>query len=143
MEGEKRIEIYEGLKGEVVFDVDAERETIWATYEQIADVFGVDRTVIVRHINNIYKEGELEKERTCAKNAQVRKEGARIVRREVDIFNLDAIISVGYRVNSKKATKFRIWATSVLKRYVTGGVAERAAAGDFGGAGRDKEVTRC
>ncbi|MBR0242851.1 virulence protein RhuM/Fic/DOC family protein [Candidatus Saccharibacteria bacterium] len=123
MEGEKRIEIYEGLKGEVVFDVDAERETIWATYEQIADVFGVDRTVIVRHINNIYKEGELEKERTCAKNAQVRKEGARIVRREVDIFNLDAIISVGYRVNSKKATKFRIWATSVLKRYVTGGVA--------------------
>lgn len=123
MEGDKRIEIYEGLKGEVVFDVDAEGETIWATYEQIADIFGVDRTVVVRHMNNIYKEGELEKERTCAKNAQVRKEGARIVRREVDIFNLDAIISVGYRVNSKKATKFRIWATSVLKRYVTGGVA--------------------
>lgn len=123
MEGDKRIEIYKGLKGEVVFDVDAEGETIWATYEQIADVFGVDRTVIVRHMNNIYKEGELEKSRTCVKNAQVRKEGTRVVRREVDIFNLDAIISVGYRVNSKKATQFRVWATSVLKQYLNNGVA--------------------
>ena len=144
-DAEKRIEIYEGLSGEVVFDVDAEGETIWATYEQMASVFGADRTVIVRHVNKIYKEGELERNPTrsileqaqnptCAKNAQVqkptskrvfmvRKEGARTVRREVDMFNLDVIISVGYRVNSKKATKFRIWATSVLRRYLTDGVA--------------------
>ena len=122
-EGEKRIEIYQSLSGEVVFDVDTEGETIWATYEQMATIFGVDRTVIVRHINHIYKEGELERSRTCAKNAQVRKEGSRMVRREVDIFNLDAIISVGYRVNSKKATKFRIWATSVLRQYLTNGIA--------------------
>ena len=130
---EKRIEIYEGLSGDVVFDIDAENETIWATYEQIASVFGVDRTVIVRHINNIYKDGELEKNPTCAKNAQVgkptmkktfvvRKEGTRTVRRAIDLFNLDVMISVGYRVNSKKATKFRIWATSVLRKFVTDGV---------------------
>lgn len=122
MAEEKRIEIYKGLAGEVVFDVDAEGETIWATHEQMAKVFGVDRTVIVRHVNNIYKDGELEKKRTCAKNAQVRKEGNRVVRREVDRFNLDMIISVGYRVNSKKATQFRVWATTVLRKYLVGGV---------------------
>ena len=133
---EKRIEIYQGDKGEVVFDVDAEAETIWATYEQMANLFGVDRTVIVRHVNNIYKTGELEANPTCAKNAQVegrkptrkknflvRNEGGRTVRREVDMYNLDMIISVGYRVNSKKATKFRVWATSVLRQYLTSGVA--------------------
>ncbi len=120
---EKRIEIFKGATGEVVFDVDADNETIWATYEQMAKVFDVDRTVIVRHINNIYKSGELDMKRTRAKNAQVRKEGKRTVRREVDIFNLDAIISVGYRVNSKKATQFRIWATSVLRQYLVNGVA--------------------
>lgn len=135
---EKRIEIYRGITGEVVFDVDTEGETIWATYEQIAKLFGVDRTVIVRHVNNIYREGELLRNPTCAKNAQVgpgadkqttkktfvvRKEGNRTVRREIDLFNLDVIISVGYRVNSKKATQFRIWATSVLRGYLTDGVA--------------------
>lgn len=135
---EKRIEIYKGVSGEVVFDVDTKGETIWATYEQMANLFGVDRTVIVRHIRNIYKEGELEENPTCAKNAQVgrrvskqtrkkslqvRKEGNRVVKREIDMFNLDAIISVGYRVNSKKATQFRIWATSVLRRFVVDGVA--------------------
>ncbi|MBR3052257.1 virulence protein RhuM/Fic/DOC family protein [Candidatus Saccharibacteria bacterium] len=131
---EKQIEIYEGMKGEVIFNVDTDEETIWATYEQMANIFGVDRTVIVRHVNNIYKEGELERNPTRAKNAQVqksttkrvyvtRKEGTRAVRRGVDLFNLDMIISVGYRVNSKKATKFRVWATSVLRRYLTDGVA--------------------
>ena len=123
MTEEKRIEIYKGLAGEVIFDVDTEGETIWATHEQMAKVFGVDRTVVVRHVNNIYKDGELEKKRTCAKNAQVRKEGNRVVRREVDKFNLDMIISVGYRVNSKKATQFRVWATTVLRKYLVDGVA--------------------
>ena len=136
MTEEKRVEIYKGLEGEVVFDIDAEGETIWATHEQMASIFGVDRTVIVRHVNNIYRDGELVAEPTCAKNAQVagqkptkkktplvRTEGGRTVRREVDMYNLDMIISVGYRVNSKKATQFRIWATNVLKQYVVGGVA--------------------
>lgn len=132
---DKRIEIYQGETGEVVFDVDAKEETIWATYEQMANLFGVDRTVIVRHVNNIYREGELEENPTCAKNAHVRRnrtirkerivrmEGKRRVEREINMYNLDVIISVGYRVNSKKATKFRVWATSVLRQYLTGGVA--------------------
>ena len=123
MTEEKRIEIYKGLSGEVVFDVDAEAETIWATQEQIAQIFGVTRRNILLHLTNIYKTGELDKKRTWKKNFQVRLEGKRRVRREMDFYNLDAIISVGYRVNSKKATNFRIWATSVLRSFVTDGVA--------------------
>ncbi|MBR3172542.1 type II toxin-antitoxin system death-on-curing family toxin [Candidatus Saccharibacteria bacterium] len=117
---EKRIEIYRGLSGEVVFDVDTEGETIWATQAQMAQVFGIDRTVIGRHIRNIFKEGELDEDRVCAKNAHTGPDGKTY---QVKMYNLDAIISVGYRVNSKKATQFRIWATSVLKRFVTDGVA--------------------
>ena len=123
---EKRIEIYEGLSGEVVFDVDADNETIWATQAQIAELFGVDRTVVGRHIRNIFNSGELDEAVVCAKNAQTTQHGAvkgKTQVHEVKIYNLDAIISVGYRVNSKKATKFRIWATSVLKRYLNDGVA--------------------
>ena len=119
----KRIEIYKGLEGEVVFDVDAENETIWATPEQMAVVFGVQRPAIVKHLSNIYKSGELNEKATCSKKEQVRFEGGRKVTREKKIYNLDTIISVGYRVNSKKATNFRIWATSVLRRFVTDGVA--------------------
>ena len=133
---EKRIEIYQGETGEVVFDVDAEEETIWATRTQIAQLFGVTPRNITDHIKHIYDEGELVAEPTCAKNTQVeeqrptrkksflvRTEGGRTVRREVDVYNLDVIISVGYRVNSKRATKFRVWATSVLRQYLTSGVA--------------------
>ena len=116
---ENRIEIYKGLKGEVVFDVDAEGETIWATQAQITDLFGVDRTVITRHLGNIFREGELDEKRVCAKNAHTGPDGKTY---QVKMYNLDAIISVGYRVNSKKATNFRIWATRVLKQYVTNGV---------------------
>lgn len=133
-DAEKRIEIYEGLSGEVVFDIDAEGETIWATQAQMAQLFGVAPQNITYHIRNIYKEGELEENSTCAKNAQVEKrtckeilqvqnEGGRMIRRKIKVYNLDVIISVGYRVNSKKATQFRIWATSVLRKYLTDGVA--------------------
>ncbi len=117
---ERRIEIYQGLEGEVIFDVDAEEETIWATQVQIAKVFGVDRTVIGRHLGNIFNSEELEEKRVCAKNAHTGPDGKTY---QVKMYNLDAIISVGYRVNSKKATKFRVWATGVLKKYVTDGVA--------------------
>ncbi len=138
---DKRIEIYKGLEGEVVFNVDADEETIWATPEQMAKVFGVQRPAIVKHLSNIYKSGELvadptcskmeqvdgedasPQRRTCKEIVQVQKEGERVIRRKTKVYNLDAIISVGYRVNSKKATQFRVWATSVLRRYLTQGVA--------------------
>ena len=126
MEGDKRSEIYEGLKGEVVFNVDAEGETIWATQAQISSLFGVDRTVIGRHLRNIFSEGELDEKVVCAKNAHTTQHGAMAGKtqvHEMKMYNLDAIISVGYRVNSKKATQFRIWATSVLKQYLNNGVA--------------------
>ena len=120
---EKRIEIYKGLEGEVIFDVDAKGETLWATQEQMAQIFGTTIPNINMHLKRVYRDGELSEKRTIKKNLIVRTEGKRQVTREVNMYNLDAIISVGYRVNSKKATNFRIWATSVLKRFVTDGVA--------------------
>lgn len=122
----KSIEIYQGLEGEVVFDVDAENETIWATQAQISQLFGVDRTVVGRHLRNIFNTGELDENVVCAKNAHTSQHGAvsgKTQVHEVKVYNLDAVISVGYRVNSKKATKFRVWATSVLRKYLTEGVA--------------------
>ena len=127
MEGqEKKVEIYKGLTGEVVFNVDVEDETLWATQAQISQLFGVDRTVVGRHIRNILNSGELDESLVCAKNAHTTQHGAMSGKtqvHEVKVYNLDMIISVGYRVNSKKATNFRIWATSVLRRFVTDGVA--------------------
>lgn len=123
---EKRIEIYKGAEGEVIFNVDANAETLWATQEQMANLFQVDRTVIGRHLRNIFKSEELDEKVVCAKIAHTSRHGAmagKVQVRGVKVYNLDAIISVGYRVNSKKATKFRIWATSVLRQYVTTGVA--------------------
>ncbi len=117
---EKQIEIYKGTKGEVVFDVDVEAETIWATQAQMAELFGVDRTVVGRHIRNIFRDGELEEEAVCAKNARTATDGKSY---QTKMYNLDAIISVGYRVNSRKATDFRIWATRILKQYLVVGVA--------------------
>ena len=89
----------------------------------MAELFNVDRTSIVRHIRNIYKSEELEENSTCAKNAQVRIEGQRQILREIPYYNLDMIISVGYRVNSKNATSFRRWATTILKQYIIKGYA--------------------
>jgi len=98
-----------------------QNETIWLTQQKIADLFGVDRTVVTKHLSNIYAEGELNKEATCAKIAQVQLEGRREVSRQIEFYNLDAIISVGYRVNSSQATAFRIWATELLKEYIIKG----------------------
>ena len=120
---EKRIEIYKGLAGEVIFDLDTEGETIWATQAQMAQVFDTGLPTINYHLKSIFESGELDESRTIRKNRIVRTEGKRQVQREVKVYNLDAIISVGYRVNSKKATQFRIWATNVLKQFVTDGVA--------------------
>ena len=117
------IEIYRSERGDIELRVRLENDTVWLTQSQMARLFGVDRTVIVRHIGNIYKSEELSLEATCAKNAQVRMEGSRTIRRTVPLYNLDMIISVGYRVNSQRATKFRQWATSVLKQYLVRGYA--------------------
>ena len=105
-------------------------ETVWLTQAQMAELFQTDRTSIVRHVNNIYKTGELERETTCAKIAQVQIEGKRTIKRMILYFNLDMIISVGYRVNSKRGVKFRQWANSVLKDYLLKGyvVNQRIAA---------------
>ena len=98
-------------------------ESLWLTQERIAELFGVDRTVITKHIKNIYNEQELQEDSTSAKIAQVQIEGNRTVKRAVKYYNLDAIIAVGYRVNSLKATQFRIWATNILKEYIIKGFA--------------------
>lgn len=116
-----QIEIYRSQDGSVQLNVKLENETVWLTQSQMAELFGVDRTSIVRHIRNIYKSEELEENSTCAKNAQVRIEGQRQIVREIPYYNLDMIISVGYRINSKNATSFRRWATSVLKQYLIKG----------------------
>lgn len=117
------IEIYRSQDGSIQLKVKLENDMVWLTQSQMAELFGVDRTSIVRHIRNIYKSEELDQNSTCAKNAQVRTEGNRSILREIPYYNLDMIISVGYRVNSKNATSFRRWATSVLKQYLIKGYA--------------------
>lgn len=100
---------------------DSEHETVWLTHEEMALLFDVDRTRIVRHLNAIYKDGELSKKSTCAENAQVQIEGKRKVKRIIKLYNLDMIISVGYRVRSKRGVVFRRWANQVLKQYLVQG----------------------
>ena len=102
-------------------EVRLEQETVWLTQSQMGILFGVDRTVIVRHIGNIYMSGELEEPATCAKITQVHNEGERLVSRAQKFYNLDMILSVGYRVNSRYATYFRKWASNVLKDYLLKG----------------------
>lgn len=120
---EQGIEIYKFTKGEIIFNVDKKQETIWATQEQIAQLFDVQVPAIARHLSNIYKSGELQMDTTFSKMEKVQIEGGRRVKRNIKLYNLDAIISVGYRVNSRKATDFRIWATKVLHHYVVDGAA--------------------
>lgn len=118
-----KIVIYQTEDGHTQIDVRLENETVWLTQAQMAELFQTDRTSIVRHINNIYKVDELDPSSTCAKIAQVQTEGRRQVRRVIPYFNLDMIISVGYRVNSKRGIKFRQWANSIIKEYLIKGYA--------------------
>lgn len=94
---------------------------MWLSLNQISSLFNKDKSVISRHINNIFKEGELERVTTVAKNATVQKEGSREVLRDIDFYNLDVIISVGYRVKSKEGISFRIWANNIIKQYLIDG----------------------
>ncbi|MBR2882308.1 MAG: virulence RhuM family protein [Prevotella sp.] len=123
MDTDNKFIIYQTEDGQTQIDVRLESKTVWLTQAQMAELFETDRTSIVRHINNIYKVEELDRESTCAKIAQVQVEGKRNVKRNIPYFNLDMIISVGYRVNSKRGVKFRQWANSVLKQYLVKGYA--------------------
>lgn len=119
--GKGGIVIYHPKNGGIEVKVKLEKETIWLNAHQIAQIFDIDRTVIVKHIHNIYKNGELFEKSTCAKIATVQKEGGREIKRNIEYYNLDMIISIGYRVNSKRATQFRVWATRVLKEHIVQG----------------------
>ena len=107
--------------GKVKVEIFLRDENIWLTQAKISELFGVERSVVTKHLQNIFQERELDKNSTCAKIAQVQIEGQRQVTRNVEFYNLDAIISVGYRVNSRQATHFRIWATERLKEYIIKG----------------------
>ncbi len=113
----------QNAKGQVILykknlEVRLEDNTVWLDAHLIAKIFDIDRTVIVKHIGNIYKTGELSERSTCAKIAQVAADGKT---RKMNIYNLDVILSVGYRVNSKRGTQFRIWATNVLRQHLVAG----------------------
>lgn len=114
-----RIVIYQTPDGVTSVDVRLENETVWLTQMQMAELFQKDRTVISRHINNVYKEGELDRNITCAKFAHMGTEEDQ--QYETTIYNLDVIISVGYRVKSQRGTQFRIWANKVLRDYLIKG----------------------
>ena len=118
---ESNILLYETDEGKINVDVILKDETIWLTQKSMSELFDVNVPAINKHLNNIYEEKELNKNSTISKMEIVRKEGNRNVNRELEFYNLDAIIAVGYRVNSKKATKFRIWATKILKDYMIKG----------------------
>lgn len=118
----KDIMIYETGGKTVQFNFDAGQETIWATQAQMAELFDVTVANVSMHLRKIYQEGELEEERTVKESLMVQNEGGREVTRKVKAYNLDAIISVGYRVSSRKATDFRIWATRILKNYIVDGL---------------------
>lgn len=120
---ESPIEIFKTKDNQTEVKVLFEQETVWLSQYQLSDLFETDRTSILKHLQNIYATGELAEDATCAKFAQVRQEGKRNVKRAVLHYNLDAIISVGYRVNSKRGTQFRQWATQRLKDYLVKGFA--------------------
>lgn len=123
---ENKIVIYQTEDGKTQIDVRLENETVWLTQAQMAELFEKDRTVITRHINNVFNEGELKKEEVCAFFAHTTRHGAiegKQQTKELVLYNLDVIISVGYRVKSKRGTAFRIWARKIIKDYLVKGYA--------------------
>lgn len=120
---QNNIEIYQTKSGEIQFRGDFSAETIWGSLSQIAELFDVQKAAISKHFKNIYESGELNEKATVSILETVQKEGKRNIKRNIEYYNLDAILSVGYRVNSRQATSFRKWATSVLKNYLVDGYA--------------------
>ena len=125
MDGKEKgqIIIYQADDGKTTIDVRLEDETVWLTQKQLADLYQSSKANISEHIKNIYEEGELDRESTVRKFRTVQNEGTRTVTREVTYYNLDMIISLGYRIKSLVATQFRRWATAVLKEYMIKGFA--------------------
>jgi len=123
MENKDQIVIYKAADGQTQIDVQLQDETVWLNQTQMAELFDKSKKTISEHINNVFKEGELDKMSTSRKSRTVQIEGGRNVEREIDNYNLDVIISVGYRVKSKRGTQFRIWANNVLKEYLVKGYA--------------------
>lgn len=120
---ENNIIFYTDKEDNVNVEVVLQNENVWLNIDSLTRLFKIDRTGITRHINNIYRDKELEENSTCAKIAQVQKEGSRSVTRNISYYNLDMIISIGFRVNSKPAIKFRTWANKVIKEYMIKGFA--------------------
>jgi prophage maintenance system killer protein len=116
-----KIVIYQAKGGKTTLEVKLQQETVWLNLNQMTELFNRDKSVISRHIRNIFKEDELEKRSTVANFATVQTEGSRSVERSIEFYNLDVIISVGYRVKSKRGTQFRIWASQVLKDHLIKG----------------------
>ena len=119
----KELVLFTSTDGNVTVDVQLKNDTVWLSLNQLSQLFARDKSVISRHLKNIFADDEIQVDSTVAIFATVQKEGKREVLREIEYFNLDAILSVGYRVNSKQATKFRQWANSVLKDYLLKGYA--------------------
>ena len=126
MNENNQIIIYQTEDGQTQVDVRMENDTVWLTQAQMAELFQKDRTVITRHINNVFKDGELNREEVCAKIAHTTRHGAmegKIQVQEVVFYNLDVVISVGYRVKSMRGVQFRRWANKILKEYLVKGYA--------------------
>lgn len=121
MKNTKDILLYETEDGKLSFEVNLNEETVWLSQKEMAELFGKNLKTINEHIKNIYRENELEEEPTIRNYRMVRKEGNRHVERNIKFYNLDVIISVGYRVKSNRGTQFRIWATNILKEYLIQG----------------------
>lgn len=121
MDDNNQIIIYQSEGGETRIDVTFTGETVWLSQQQMADLYQSSRNNVVEHIKHIYEDGELDEESTCRKFRQVRQEGSREVTREIPFYNLDMIISLGYRIKSMIATHFRRWATERLKEYIIKG----------------------
>ncbi len=113
--------IYQSADGGFTLPVKLREETVWLSQTDIAQLFSVQKSAISKHVNNIFKDGELKPKGTVSIMETVAKEGKRVVRRKVEYFNLDMVLSVGYRVNSKQATQFRVWATQVLRQHLMRG----------------------
>ena len=123
MEQKTELVIFKAQDGNVKLDVNLDRDTVWLSLEQMSELFERDKSTISRHIKNVFKEGELSENSTVAKFATVQNEGNRNVERMIENYNLDVIISVGYRVKSQRGVEFRKWANSVLKDYILKGYA--------------------
>ena len=135
--------LYTAPNGAIKVEVLLSNETIWLTQKRMAELFGVGVAAISKHLDNIYESGELQREATLSVLETVQQEGARQVTRKLEYYNLDAVISVGYRVNSAQATQFRIWATQLIKEYIIKGFAmddERLKNGRFFGKDYFREL---